>query len=39
MTRRATIIRLKVLITQTKSLLGLLEKELQGIINAEEKKS
>ena len=39
MTKTAIIIRLKVLIRQTRKTLFLLEQELQSIIDAEEKKS
>lgn len=39
MNRKAVIIRLKVLIKQSREALLLLEEELQSIINEEEKKS
>jgi len=38
MNKRATIIRLKILITKARRTLRLLEDELQNIINAEEEK-
>lgn len=39
MNRKATIIRLKILIANTRKALNELEEELQSIINAEERKS
>ena len=39
MSNRAIIIRLKVLIRETRKTLFLLEQELQSIIDSEEKKS
>jgi hypothetical protein len=39
MNRKSTIIRLKVLIKNTREALSLLEQELQSIISDEEKKS
>ena len=39
MNRKAIVIRLKILIRNTRKTLFLLEQELQSIIDAEEKKS